>query len=44
MHGLPSELAAYYRFTTFERAVSDFLSPIWKTRSLSDHTSYPLVR
>jgi NAD(P)-dependent dehydrogenase (short-subunit alcohol dehydrogenase family) len=43
-HGLPSELAAYDRFTTFERAVSDFLGPIWKTRSLSDHTSYPLVR
>ena len=44
MHDLPAELAPYYRFTTFERAVSDFLGPIWETRSLSDDTRYAPVR
>ena len=44
MHDLPSELAPYYRFTTFERATADFLGPVWKTRSLSDDARYPLVR
>lgn len=44
MHDLPAELAAYYRFTTFERAKEDFLGSIWKSRSLSDNQTYPLVR
>ena len=44
MHDLPEALAAYYRFTTFERAHADFLGSIWKTRSLSDNQTYPLVR
>jgi hypothetical protein len=44
MHDLPEELAAYYRFTTFERAHADFLGAIWKTRSIRDNDRYPLVR
>jgi hypothetical protein len=41
---LPQELAAYYRFTTFDAAMGDFFSAIWKSRVLSDATVYPLVR
>ena len=41
---LPAELAQYYRFTTYERAIGDFLGPIWKSRSVSDMSAYPLVR
>jgi hypothetical protein len=41
---LPAELAQYYRFTTYERAIDDFLGPIWKSRSVSDMRLYPLVR
>ncbi len=41
---LPQELAAYYRFTTFDAAMGDFFAPIWKSRLLSDATVYPLVR
>ena len=44
MHDLPKDLAAYYRFTTFEEACGDFLGSIWKSRSLDDNQSYPLVR
>jgi Replication-relaxation len=44
MHDLPEGLAQYYRFTTFDRAMGDFLGPIWKSRSLSDTKIYPLVR
>jgi hypothetical protein len=44
MHDLPAELAAYYRFTTYEQAMRDFLGSIWKSRSLSDTGLYPLVR
>ena len=33
---LPSELSEYYRLTTYERAMGDFFSPIWKSRLLSD--------
>jgi hypothetical protein len=44
MHNLPAELAGYYRFTAFDRAMDDFLGPIWKSRSLSDTQCYPLVR
>jgi hypothetical protein len=44
VHGLPAELAAYYRFSTFELASEDFLGPIWKTRSINDNERYPLVR
>jgi hypothetical protein len=44
MQGLPAELAPYYRFTTYELAMSDFLGAIWKSRTLSDTTVYPLVR
>lgn len=41
---LPADLAAYYRFTTFDHAMQDFFSAIWKSRILSDDTRYPLVR
>jgi Replication-relaxation len=41
---LPQPLAAYYRLTTFEAALGDFLGTIWQSRLLSDTTSYPLVR
>jgi hypothetical protein len=41
---IPAELAAYYRFTTFDEAIGDFLGPNWKSRSLSDANVYSLVR
>jgi hypothetical protein len=41
---LPSELHAYYRFSTFEQAETNLLGPIWKSRSTSDTGLYPLVR
>jgi hypothetical protein len=41
---LPDKLAGYYRFTTYEQAMGDFLGPIWKSRLLSDTQTYPLVR
>jgi hypothetical protein len=44
MGNLPTDLGRYYRFSTFEKAMDDFLGAIWKSRSLSDTTVYPLVR
>jgi hypothetical protein len=44
MEDLPAELANYYRFTTYERAMGDFLSKVWKSRSVSDTNTYALVR
>ena len=41
---LPQELAAYYRFTTFDAAMGDFFSLIWKSRLLTDSRRYSLVR
>jgi hypothetical protein len=41
---IPAELAAYYRFTTFDEAMGDFLGPVWKSRLISDTTEYSLVR
>lgn len=41
---LPQDLAQYYRFTTFERAMADFLGPVWKSRASRDTNLYPLVR
>lgn len=41
---LPSELHAYYRFTTFEKAQADFLGPVWKSRSPTDGGRYKIVR
>ena len=41
---LPKPLAAYYRLSTFDAAMGDFLGVIWQSRLLSDTTSYPLVR
>jgi Replication-relaxation len=44
LQDLPEDLSAYYRLTTFNEAMGDFLSAIWKSRSLMDTTVYPLVR
>jgi hypothetical protein len=44
MGDLPADLAGYYRFTTFEKAMDDFLGAIWKSRSLTDTNVYSLVR
>ena len=42
--GLPQEFANYYRFTEYEQALGDFLSPIWKSRNANDTRLYSLVR
>jgi hypothetical protein len=41
---LPQELAAYYRLTTFDEAMGDFLGSIWKSRVATDSATYALVR
>jgi Replication-relaxation len=41
---LPSDFAQYYRFATFDRAMGDLFSSIWKSRDASDTRLYPLVR
>jgi hypothetical protein len=41
---LPKELHQYYRFTTFDAAMGDFLGSIWKSRLFSDTMVYSLVR
>jgi hypothetical protein len=41
---LPQELAVYYRLSTFDAAMGDFLGAIWQSRLLSDTRRYPLVR
>jgi hypothetical protein len=41
---LPQDLGRYYRLTTYERAMGDFLGTIWQSRSLSDMSTYSLVR
>jgi hypothetical protein len=41
---LPIELSTYYRLTTYERAMGDFLGQIWVSRTPSDNQLYPLVR
>ena len=41
---LSSDLADYYRLTTYERAMGDFLGSIWKSRNIGDSTIYPLVK
>jgi len=44
MSDLPAELGHYYRFTTFDQAMRDFLGTIWKSRLPSDAKTYPLVK
>jgi len=44
MGNLPADLARYYRFTTYEKAMGDFLGAIWNSRLLADTTVYSLVR
>jgi hypothetical protein len=41
---LPADLAPYYRLTTYDQAMGDFLGKIWKSRLSSDTETYPLVR
>jgi len=41
---LPQPLAGYYRLSTFDAAMGDFLGAIWQSRLFSDSTCYPLVR
>jgi len=41
---LPQDLAVYYRLSTFDKAMGDFLGAIWQSRLLSDTIIYPLVR
>jgi len=41
---LPQKLAVYYRLSTFDAAMGDFLGAIWQSRLFSDSTCYPLVR
>jgi hypothetical protein len=44
MQDLEESLSDYYRLTTFDQALGDFLGAIWKSRSLTDNSIYPLVR
>lgn len=44
MQDLDDSLSDYYRFSTFDVAMGDFLGAIWKSRSLTDVSVYPLVR
>ena len=44
MSDLPSEFANHYRFTTFNEAMTDFLSSIWKSRAPEDSKLYALIR
>jgi hypothetical protein len=44
MQDLSSELADYYRLTTFDKAMNDFLAGNWHSRALTDTAVYPLVR
>jgi hypothetical protein len=44
LQDLPEELGAYYRFTTFEQAMGNFLGATWKSRGLSDLSVYSLVQ
>ena len=44
LQDLPKDLSAYYRLTTFEKAMGDFLGAIWKSRLATDTTHYALVR
>jgi hypothetical protein len=44
LQDLPPALAGYYRLTTFDAAMGDFLGAIWQSRLFSDATRYPLVR
>jgi hypothetical protein len=41
---LPQELAGYYRLTTFDEAMGDFLGAIWKSWLATDAARYALVR
>ena len=44
LSSLPQELSPFYRLTTFDKAMEDFLGSIWFSRSLTDATIYSLVK
>ena len=44
MRDLSEELADYYRLTTFDKAMGDFLAGHWLSRAFTDTALYPLVR
>jgi Replication-relaxation len=41
---LPQKLHPYYRLTTLDAAVNDFVGAIWKSRNVRDSLSYALVQ
>jgi hypothetical protein len=43
LQDLPADLAKFYRLTTYDQAMGDFLGPVWKSRLLTDTALYPLV-
>jgi hypothetical protein len=44
LSSLPGVFAPYYRITTFEKAMGDFLGPIWNSRVNSDTNIHGLVQ
>ena len=44
MQRLQPEFSDYYRLTTYNRAIGDFLGPIWKSRLATDTRTYGLVK
>jgi hypothetical protein len=43
MADLPSRLHPYYRLTTYEQGVTDFLGLSWKSRDKKDKVIYALI-
>jgi hypothetical protein len=41
---LPARLHPYYRLTTYEQGVTDFLGSVWKSRDKADTVTYALVQ
>jgi hypothetical protein len=41
---LPENLGEFYRFTTFEKAIGDFLGQVWKSRIINDSQLYMIAR
>jgi Replication-relaxation len=41
---LPFRLHPYYRLTTYEQGVTDFLGMVWKSRDAADTVTHPLVQ
>jgi hypothetical protein len=43
MADLPARLHPYYRLTTYEQGVADFLGLVWKSRDAADTLRYALI-